>query len=141
VNLSPDDYHDLLADLLGRGLSCATRMHGRSMSPAICDGDLVTLQPAPPDQLRPGDILLFLSAAGRPLCHRLLRLRRRGGQRWIQTWGDGSPHPDAPVPVANVLGRVERVQSEGGEVAREALGRGFRQALLRRRMALRLHFV
>ena len=135
MNLSPDDYHELLADLLGRGLTCSTRMRGRSMRPTIQDGDVVTLQP-PPARLRPGEIVLFLSAAGRPLCHRLIRLRRREGQPWVQTWGDASPHPDLPVPLTSVLGRVERVQSAGGEVAGEALVRGFRRALWRRRVAL-----
>lgn len=138
MKLSPTDYRDLLSDLLGRGLACETRMRGRSMRPAIHDGDVVTLQPPVPDELRPGDILLFRRSDGRPICHRLIRMMRRGGQRWVHTWGDASPYPDYPVPLASVLGRVERVTSEGREVARETLLRGFRKSLARRRIALRV---
>ena len=136
MKLSPADYRNLLADLLGRDLMCETRMRGRSMRPAIHDGDLVTLQPPTPDGVRPGDILLFVTPDGCPVCHRLVRIFRRGGQRWVQTWGDASPYPDCPVPMVSVLGRVERVRSEGREVTREVLAQTFRASLLRRRLCL-----
>jgi signal peptidase I len=136
MNLSPTDFRDLVADLLGGAHDCQTLVRGKSMRPAIEDGDLVTLRSSSPHELIPGDVLLFVTPEGQPICHRLVRILRRRGQRWVQTWGDASPWPDAPVPVENVLGRVELVRSKNREVAREALSREFQRSLLRRRLCL-----
>ena len=136
MNLSPTDFRELLGDLLGGGQDCQTRVRGKSMRPAIEDGDLVTLRSSSPQELIPGDVLLFVTSEGQPICHRLVRTLRRGGRRWVQTWGDASPWPDVPVPIENVLGRVEVVRSGDLEVGREALSRAFRKSLLRRRLCL-----
>jgi len=66
VRLSSADYHKLLADLLGQGLTCETRVRGKSMQPTMRDGDLVTLHPPVRESLRPGDIVLCVTADGRP---------------------------------------------------------------------------
>lgn len=136
MRLPSPECCELLTDLLSRGLTCEIRMRGRSMHPAIRDGDLVMLRPLDDQDLRPGDILLCASPEGRLFCHRLVRVIKQGGQRWVQTWGDAVPWPDRPIPLANVLGRVEAVRVRGRELSREALVRGFRRSLRRRRLGL-----
>ncbi len=136
MKLSPSDYREVISDLLGRGRACETRMRGKSMRPTVEDGDLVVLRKLDPDDLRPGDIVLFVTSDGYPVCHRVVRVSGAGEQRRVQTWGDAIPWPDLPVPMGSVLGRVESVKSGDGEVSREALVSRFRLALLRRRLAL-----
>ncbi len=106
------------------------------MHPTIRDGDLVMLRPLDDQDLRIGDILLCASPEGRLFCHRLVRLSKQGEQRWVQTWGDAVPWPDRPVPLTSVLGHVEAVRTPGRELSREALARGFRRSLRRRRLGL-----
>ena len=138
MRLSPSEFRELVDDLLRRGLSCTCRLAGDSMAPAIRDGACVRLASAPPRELCPGDVILYAGPGGELICHRLIRVFRRGGEPWVQTWGDAAAQPDMPVPASAVLGRVEAVTQAGCTVERDDLARSFARWLRRRRLRLRL---
>jgi hypothetical protein len=80
------------------------RVSGDCMSPRLEDDTLVALTPA--SVYWPGDVVAFVSEAGRLVAHRVIGYRpgRRGFRLWTQA--DGASHPDAPVAPRLVLGRV-----------------------------------
>ena len=98
---------DLVAGLLGRGVRARFVARGRSMSPAIRDGDVVTVE-AVAGALQIGDVV----AVHEPRSNRLLvhRLVERTPAGW-RTKGDALPRPDGVVPDENVLGCVVHVES------------------------------
>ncbi len=137
MTLSRCEYGELLAGLLGEGLPCRVPIRGNSMSPLIGDGEVVTVSPDLSAPLRPGEIVVVQTEAGELVCHRVVRVGRRPQGTWVQTWGDAALLPDPPLADTAVLGRVVAVGPLDEEVGGRALLRGFRLALLRRRMLLR----
>lgn len=110
-----------------RPVSVAVR--GRCMAPGLAEGDRVEVAPA--RLYWPGDVIVFKSADGRWLVHRLLGWRRWRGRLAAVTRGDGCPCHDAPVPFGRILGRVV------GPPGSAAGGGRLRAALAFLRLALR----
>lgn len=137
VTLSRPEYAELLVSLLREGLPCRVGIRGRSMEPLIPDGEVVTVSPDLSLPLRPGEIVVVQAETGELLCHRLVWVGRGPGGACIQTWGDAALLPDLPLAGSAVLGRVVAVGALEEEVRGAALMRGFRLALLRRRLLLR----
>ena len=113
MKLSADQYLELLSSLLSSGRSVQTPAKGSSMAPTIPDGSLLDVQSVTPEELQVGDIVLVKAAGGRPLYHRVARIFGGRHRRQVQTWGDACARPDLPVPVANVLGRVQAAETNG----------------------------
>ena len=86
------------------------------MRPTISRGALVRIGPVPNGGIRPGDVVLALTADGEPVLHRALVIRRDG----ILTRGDASITMDPPVPHERVIGVATHVRENGTE---RALGR------------------
>ena len=80
------------------------RAAGSSMSPAICEGDLLTVIPA--EVLAPGDVVVFRDH-GSLVCHRVKEIRPDG---LLVTQGDNVSDADAPVARAEVVGKVGAVE-------------------------------
>jgi signal peptidase I len=87
--------------------------HGRSMAPALADGDCLRVRRVPLAELRPGDIVVF--ADGEQLIvHRLLALHTRAaGEATLITKGDGAPLADTPVDAGAFVGVVTEVVRDG----------------------------
>jgi hypothetical protein len=79
-------------------------VRGGCMEPLLADGGRVAVTPA--RFYWPGDVIVFRSADGRLLAHRLLGYRPIHGKLACVTQGDGCVVPDAPVPLSQVLGRA-----------------------------------
>ena len=78
-----------------------------SMQPRIAPGDVVLTTPVTPEQLQPGQVLLFADPAdpGRSLLHRLVAFDEHGD---LVTRGDANQSDDpVPVPAADVVGRAQ----------------------------------
>lgn len=74
-----------------------------SMKPTLDENSIVAVEAVPFNELRRGDIIVYRSAAGYPIVHRLLSSSARG---WT-VLGDNNAEADAePVTAANLLGRV-----------------------------------
>lgn len=89
------------------------RVTSESMAPLIAPGDEVIVAAAPPETLRPGD-LIVAAAPGRPfVVHRLVALHRQGDELRLVTQGDRSAAPDPAWPAEAVVGRVVAVVHAG----------------------------
>lgn len=109
-------FVDVTHEILQKGNQIRFRANGWSMHPTIRDGQVIEVDPIPPEALKPGDIGLFLEG-GRVLAHRLVRkLRDSEGESVYIFQGDGLEVPDAPVSRSSVLGRVVSVERDGRKV-------------------------
>lgn len=78
-----------------------------SMAPQLAEGDVVLTRPVLPQDLQPGQILLFPDPTGadRLLVHRLVSFDDQGS---LVTRGDANQSNDrAHVPAASVIGQVQ----------------------------------
>ena len=80
-----------------------------SMMPTYRPGDIVVVQPTPPEQLRIGDVITFQPVSGNPALttHRIVNIFSFGGQvETITTRGDANNVDDPPIIPAQINGRV-----------------------------------
>jgi signal peptidase I len=74
-----------------------------SMKPTLDESSVVTVEKVPFSELRRGDIIIYRSAGGGPVIHRLYQ---QNGDKWL-VLGDNNPSIDREaVTSANLLGRV-----------------------------------
>lgn len=107
-------FRTLSRALLEQGISVRFRARGRSMFPAIADGDVVEVQPA--QSHTKGDVLLIDNDDG-------LRVHRvvSSSERRIVTRGDSCDENDAPSETNESLGRVSQVFTRTGAHAPRTL--------------------
>ena len=86
------------------------QVSGNSMSPSICDGDYVTVEPTTTHKIRAGDIILLASISNTALVHRISKIEERNGVSVLVTRGDAANCQDVPTPVSHVLGRVTLIE-------------------------------
>ncbi len=91
---------------------------GSSMSPTLCEGDLLEIVPRGERPVRTGDVILFLPPGGdQPVVHRVVRLTSQG----IRTRGDSGTADDPwLLQPADILGQV--VAAWRGERRRKIRG-------------------
>jgi signal peptidase I len=89
---------------LAREAPVAVRVRGGCMAPRLVDGELVEVRAA--RAYWPGDVIVFRAPDGGLLAHRLLGYRLHAGGLALVTRGDACSTHDAPVPPAQVIGRV-----------------------------------
>lgn len=105
--LSGGDFFPIAADFLNRGHKAVFNVSGSSMWPLIRnrrDSVLLAAMGRPP---RVGDIVLLKAPGlhGRYILHCIYKIH--GNQ--LITLGDGCLEPDPPVPLEQVIGRVEKI--------------------------------
>ena len=87
------------------------------MQQAIQDGDMLTVAPIAPEQVRAGDVLLYHAVRGL-LVHRVVRvvqMQKCGtAEDSVILRGDASETCDDPVPVSRILGKVVQVDRDSG---------------------------
>ena len=96
------------SDLLLRGQTFRLRVAGRSMSPALWNGDQITVEPASPASLQEGDVILF-HQCGQLICHRVVAIQDSGAGRRLITKGDAETGCREVIQPDQVLGRVVAV--------------------------------
>lgn len=133
---SVDEFGALACELLGQGHRVRLRVAGGSMEPLIRDGDRVDIEPAAPERVAVGDVILF-SLAGRLFLHRVIGRRRLAEEICLVARGDHNLRPEpefgpeALLGVAVALYRGEAILDLrspgmrwiGGAVARSRLVR------------------
>jgi signal peptidase I len=129
VTLETPEFLEQARQLLSRNLPVELRMSGGSMSPAIEDGDIVTIEPVTTDPLRQGDIVLYQSRFDTAVIHRIVRIDRTQVERAVITRGDGASQNDFPVPMHRVIGRVKIVERAGETVRMIGPRRSFKQTI------------
>ncbi len=95
-------FRTLSRSLLQEGIRVRFRAQGRSMFPAIKDGEVIELEPA--STAVAGDVLLIESAKGLRV-HRVINVS--DGE--VVTRGDSCIEDDTISSTAAILGRVTRV--------------------------------
>jgi uncharacterized repeat protein (TIGR01451 family) len=95
--------------LLSDGLGFRFRACGRSMAPAIRDGDLLHVRPVVIEKLRRGDIVLFADGRGFR-AHRLVFVDR--GRDVFLTRGDAGVEIDGALSSPQLLGKVVAKEEE-----------------------------
>ena len=113
AGISERDKIGLFKDCLNRGLDLRVRVTGKSMSPFLRGGEVLTIKRVPARSLREGDLILFLSGDGSPVLHRVITSGNIGdNSRTFHTKGDALYGFDEPVHEEAVLGKVVRVEIE-----------------------------
>lgn len=86
-----------------------------SMTPAIPQGSMLLVKPAPGEEIQPGDVIAF-ERDGTVVAHRVTSIQR--DERTFTTKGDANSQEDfLPVPFEELVGRVERHIPVLGDVA------------------------
>jgi signal peptidase I len=125
---------ELLGAVLEKGVPFRFRANGLSMLPFIKDGDVVTVSPLFNAKPHLGDVLAFVYPGTKKLViHRVVG--KKDDSCIIR--GDNTSEPDGMVPLANILGRVTRVDRNGKRII---LGLGPERRLIAFLAARRLLF-
>ncbi len=96
-----------LEDLLKGGSDLRVRVTGRSMTPFLRGGEVLTLRRVESSSLKRGDLIFFRGRDGYPILHRLIQtIRRKSGAIDFQTKGDALIAFDEPVQQHDVLAKV-----------------------------------
>jgi len=106
----------LSQSLLSGGLGLRFQARGRSMQPAIRDGEILHVQPVAIKELRKGDIVLFANGANYT-AHRLV-VADHAGDVFV-TKGDAGAEMDGVLRGHEILGKViakEKEEDSGGRI-------------------------
>jgi signal peptidase I len=106
----------LAAEVLQSTGTLRIRAMGSSMLPTLWPGDLVTIESRKLEQVRPGEIVLYLRQ-GRFFLHRAVKKVAAGGEELLQTRGDSMPGSDPLVRPSEVLGAVTGIQRGASVIA------------------------
>ena len=110
ISLSAPMIMELIEAVHEKGALFRFQARGFSMTPAIRNGDIITVAPLKNIMPRCGDVLAFRHPNQQQLLvHRVLRTR--GNKYFIR--GDSCPEADGWVPLENVIGIVTRVERHG----------------------------
>jgi signal peptidase I len=100
-------FPELFRDILERGLSLRIKATGKSMSPFLRGGEIITIKKVPFSSLRRGDLILFVSGAGQILLHRIIGKKRLDDGSFVfRTKGDASMTFDEPAAEERILGKA-----------------------------------
>jgi hypothetical protein len=113
--MNPEAAHEqrkcsLAAEVLQSSGHLKLRATGASMLPTLWPGDLLTIQFSHFDQVKQGDVVLFLRQ-GRFFVHRVLS-KTRLEDEFLVTRGDCMPQADRPVRPGELLGKVTKIQRD-----------------------------
>lgn len=103
--IDPALLAEMLRDALNKGKFPYLTVVSNSMSPLIRRSDQIQLAPITPEQLLPGDIIVF-EGPSNLITHRFWGLITETGQTQLVTRGDRPQHFDKPVNAGRLIGRV-----------------------------------
>ncbi|WP_082197970.1 hypothetical protein [Bacillus sp. FJAT-26390] len=83
---------------------------GISMYPLIKEGNVSTFLPVQREELKLGDICLFVTDQGALIGHRLYATKQYGSKELFIFKGDTCFEPDDPLPFTSILGRWSGVR-------------------------------
>jgi signal peptidase I len=105
---------DLVAVAIRSAGWASFKVTGFSMLPAIWPGDVLTVRGLHPDQIQPGQIVLYRRNA-ELVAHRVIR-SPQGADRSIITRGDSVPSLDPAVETGEIIGQVVGISRNGRAV-------------------------
>lgn len=110
ISLSAPVIMELIEAVHEKRASFRFQAKGHSMTPAIRDGDVITVSPLKDIIPRRGDVLAFRHPErAQMLVHRVLSAREE--KCFIK--GDNCPNADGWIPTENILGIITKVERAG----------------------------
>jgi len=100
------------AEALRRWGVLKLRATGVSMLPTLWPGDLLTVYSRRPEQVGPGDIVLY-RRGGRFFIHRVVSKSLIGNESFLIARGDCMSEEDPPVRSGEVLGKITKIERAG----------------------------
>jgi signal peptidase I len=101
----------LFEDILNSGLSLRVKVTGRSMSPFLRGGEILTIRKVSHSSLQTGDLIFFKNHLGFHLLHRIVKKKRdNNGMFAFQTKGDALRVCDESVRYDKILGKVCKIE-------------------------------
>ena len=79
------------------------------MLPTLWPGDLITVRSVPPEQVEPGEIVLYMRQ-NRFFIHRIVSKELTRDKTFLVTRGDCMAEDDPPIERSELLGRVTEVR-------------------------------
>lgn len=96
---------DVVEALLDDELTLEIKMQGYSMYPTLKDGDTARVEKCTPENVKPGDILVF-KQHGKFIAHRLIKIDTSQSARMLIAKGDNNRHFDNPFHESELIGKV-----------------------------------
>ncbi len=113
IALDAVSFSEVSKALLDQRIAVRFKARGGSMSPFIRTGDVLTVTKTNLENLRFGDVILFMEPYGRLLAHRLVRIKRTAeGHPLFRTRGDALFKMDPRFENNRWLGRVDKVEKK-----------------------------
>ena len=103
----------LIRSLLDAGQGVRFEARGRSMSPFIRDGDLLTIVPQAWSKVRRGSVVLYKGTGTQLLCHRVLSIQHEGDTARYLARGDALTGKLESIPADSLLGLAIRRERNG----------------------------
>lgn len=103
---SPFEALSLFEKILDTGALLRVCVTGRSMTPFLHGGEILTIRKVSASSLRKGDLVFFKSRDGHPVIHRIVKKQKHNGVLTFQTRGDALIGIDGPVQEIGILGKV-----------------------------------
>jgi|WetSurSiteA1Bulk_404760.scaffolds.fasta_scaffold27734_2 signal peptidase I len=101
----------LLEELLAKGLRIRIQVTGKSMSPFLQGGEILTIRRVPCNTLCKGDLIFFKTPENIPVIHRIVKKKRAEDNMYsFKTKGDSVLAIDEPVRENDILGKVCRIE-------------------------------
>ena len=100
-------------------LQCGTlrlKVNGSSMVPTIWPEDVLMISTIRDEEIRPGQIALY-RRNGRLFVHRVIGDKCPANGEQVLLRGDCMPQADPPVPVRDLLGKVDYILRNGKKIA------------------------
>ena len=112
LKIDAENFCELAATTLKNGASIRFRAHGKSMHPAILDGDIITIAPLDHYSIKLGDVILYRTGEKNGLiAHRVVKIKSSKSNKLIYTRGDASSGKLEQVVEKNILGRATHIEN------------------------------
>jgi signal peptidase I len=102
----------LAAEVLRSWGTLKVRAHGVSMLPTLWPGDILTVESVRPEQVEPGEIVLYMRH-DRFFIHRIVSTDLKRDKAFLVTRGDCMFEDDPAVDRSELLGRIVEVRRAG----------------------------
>lgn len=103
--------HALRKEAIKSGHSVQTIASGTSMFPFLRKGDILTIDPAPMETIKRGDIVVFENEE-KWIAHRVIKIRFIDGAIQLTTRGDARISSDPTVNETNYIGLISAFERD-----------------------------
>jgi signal peptidase I len=111
TKISATETFRFYEEILNNGLNLRVKVTGRSMTPFLKGGEILTIKKVPCSSLLRGDLIYFKNRYNFPIIHRIIKKRQAdNGMSIFQTKGDALIAFDESVHENDVLGKVCRIE-------------------------------